>query len=474
MKKIYLYSFLFFLSASSYAQIIGYTDLGVLFSQENYNGTARYNGMSGAFGALGGDISSIYQNPAGGAVFSKSEISGSLSLNNTSTNATYYDAISYNENSSFRAPQFGLVLVFNSPYSNSNWSKFTFGFNYSMLNDFNSDYKVKGNNTAGYARYNLHPFDESQRPYNNSKEQTFTNTIEGKSDVYTFSLASSYKDFLYIGSSLNFHEIRLTQDTFLTEDNEDEDGNTLFADYAQYLSETSTGASLGIGIILKPTRNIRLGVAYQSPVWHTEVIEESNGLDYDRENSYEGFKEQGYLDINSTDPTKPNDFYQNTTSNYPAINAYRYGINTPEKWTVSAAITLGQHGLISADYYQKNYALIRLTNSYEFANENEEINNILSNTRGLKAGGELRFNQVSLRGGAYIEESPYTAQKELQYKKGFSMGIGFKFKSAKFDIAYQYSEYENSYSIYDQTEPVNSISLANSSSRISSTLSFSF
>jgi hypothetical protein len=46
------------------------------FSSTNINGTARYNSMAGAFGAVGGDASSMISNPAGTAIFrSTSEVS---------------------------------------------------------------------------------------------------------------------------------------------------------------------------------------------------------------------------------------------------------------------------------------------------------------------------------------------------------------------------------------------------------------
>lgn len=35
------------------------------YSQQDIRGTARYMGMAGAFGALGGDITTLSQNPAG-------------------------------------------------------------------------------------------------------------------------------------------------------------------------------------------------------------------------------------------------------------------------------------------------------------------------------------------------------------------------------------------------------------------------
>ena len=42
------------------------------YSNENIQGTARFNSLGGAFGALGGDISSIDINPAGSSVFLQS------------------------------------------------------------------------------------------------------------------------------------------------------------------------------------------------------------------------------------------------------------------------------------------------------------------------------------------------------------------------------------------------------------------
>lgn len=43
----------------------------IRFSQDNLNGTARFRAMSGAFGALGGDFSSLNVNPAGSEIFFK-------------------------------------------------------------------------------------------------------------------------------------------------------------------------------------------------------------------------------------------------------------------------------------------------------------------------------------------------------------------------------------------------------------------
>ena len=48
---------------------------GLNYSSNSLDGTARFNSMSGAFGALGGDLSAIAINPAGSAVFNNGHFS---------------------------------------------------------------------------------------------------------------------------------------------------------------------------------------------------------------------------------------------------------------------------------------------------------------------------------------------------------------------------------------------------------------
>jgi hypothetical protein len=60
------------------------------YAQDNLTGTARYRAMSGAFGALGGDLSSLNVNPAGSAVFSNNQMGLTLSNYNVKNNANYF------------------------------------------------------------------------------------------------------------------------------------------------------------------------------------------------------------------------------------------------------------------------------------------------------------------------------------------------------------------------------------------------
>ena len=62
----------------------------VRYSQDNLNGTARFRAMSGAFGALGGDLSSINVNPAGSAIFANNQVGITLSNNTITNNSDYF------------------------------------------------------------------------------------------------------------------------------------------------------------------------------------------------------------------------------------------------------------------------------------------------------------------------------------------------------------------------------------------------
>ena len=53
------------------------------------NGTARFVGMGGAMGALGGDISVMGTNPAGIGIFRSNDVSVSLGFNNTGTKSMF-------------------------------------------------------------------------------------------------------------------------------------------------------------------------------------------------------------------------------------------------------------------------------------------------------------------------------------------------------------------------------------------------
>src|SRR5690606_18281801 len=71
------------------------------YSLSEIQGTARYRAISGAFGALGGDMSAVSSNPAGSAVFVSRQASFSLSRLNITKDTKFFKGVNSNSNSEF-------------------------------------------------------------------------------------------------------------------------------------------------------------------------------------------------------------------------------------------------------------------------------------------------------------------------------------------------------------------------------------
>ena len=106
------------------------------FSQDNLNGTARYRAMSGAFGALGGDFSSLNVNPAGSAIFSNNQIALTFNNSEIKNNSIYFGTSVNEKNSSFDLNQAGGVYILKNADRKSDWKKFSFALNYENSNNF--------------------------------------------------------------------------------------------------------------------------------------------------------------------------------------------------------------------------------------------------------------------------------------------------------------------------------------------------
>ena len=425
----------------SNAQTLSYNDIGVLFSQESINGTARYNAMSGAFGALGGDLSSIETNPAGAAVFLKSEFAMSLNIRNTETSSSFYGTNELLENDYTNLSQAGGVFVFDTR-NNSNWSNLALAFNYSIVNDFEGLWLASGN--SGFAPVtDLYDYDPVV--YINSDGQYFENYTDGKNSKYSFTLASQYNDNLYVGVSINSYDIEYYQSALIEEYNNDGNGNTFDVSQIQELLTYGDGYSFNIGFISKPSNNVRLGLAYQSPVWYTLA---EDFVEYD-------------VVIYENDIT--------TIEDFSGLNGFDYKLRTPSKLTGSFAFIFEKQGLISIDYIHKNYSNIKLSNA-NFTEENIAFNNDLESVGELRIGTEWRFDNLSIRGGYHVEKSPYKNALDSDDIDGFSFGAGFKFRGGKLDLSYQKYNNTSSYNFYPQNNQVNSTELDIDNSKFTATL----
>lgn len=421
-------------SLGASAQTFNYTDLGVLLSSEKKLGTARFVGLNGSMGAVGGDLSAIQVNPAGAAIFNHGEFAFTTGIHNYSNRNNYYGNQTQNESTRFNLDQIGGVFVFNDIHSYSGWSKVAFAVNYQLTNDFHTRDLYEGN--SGYATFYIHPNDDPTNEYTNAQSQRLLNSIDGKTSKLSFSLAGQYDDNVFLGAGLNFHSLNFAQTTELNELNEDNDGNVLDGLSIQNNSQNASGFSINAGIIVKPIHELRLGLSVTSPTWYYNVLEE-----YDVTELIASIPNKG---IDAADPYIDNSYLE-------------YSLRTPSKVTASAAVVLGTLGFINIDYTYKGYNSLNLDGITEFRDDNQYFTEALQNTSNVSIGAELRLGNLHLRGGAGYEQSPFKDNLDPNYidilklgdKYSGSLGMGYRFGNSKIDLAYQKTSQDNSYDIYD-------------------------
>jgi len=114
------------------------------YSQITYGGTSRYMSMGGAFGALGGDVSVLSTNPAGIAVYRKSEFTFTPSFYNQIAEAGHYGSSTIDNKYNFNLSNIGWVSV--SKHDGSGWVSSALGIAYNRLNNFHRRFTIEGVN----------------------------------------------------------------------------------------------------------------------------------------------------------------------------------------------------------------------------------------------------------------------------------------------------------------------------------------
>ena len=141
MKRIYLITTLV-LTAS--LTMSGQSVMDALNSiSTQTKGTARYSAMAGAFGALGGDMTSIKQNPAGIGVYRSSELTVTAGFN-FYDNRVSSSPSQRNNDFYFTGDNMGVVGVIN--FKSGALRNLNFGFAYNSVASFNNEYRADWNN----------------------------------------------------------------------------------------------------------------------------------------------------------------------------------------------------------------------------------------------------------------------------------------------------------------------------------------
>ena len=448
------------------------------YSKENLNGTARFQAMSGAFGALGGDFSAINVNPAGSAIFSNNQVGFTLSSFNIKNNSNYFETTTRTNNSNFDLNQAGVVFIFNDYNPKNDWKKLALSINYENVNNFDNslfsagrnpnnsidkyflsyaNLKSDNNNNSlgvlqnsnyenlnyieqqaflGYNGYVINPIDPSD--LNNAtyttnvptgsggfNQQNYIETT-GYNGKLNFNIATQYKDKLYLGLNLNSHFTDLRQSSRFYENNSNStDSGVRSIRFDNDLYTYGSGFSFQLGAIAKITNEFRAGLTYQSPTWYRLFDELQQTL------TTTGF--------NYGNPPNPN--LSSATPDSNIIIAYQpYSLRAPGKWTGSLAYVFGKKGLISVDYTRRDYSNTLFTPRNEFQTANQILANTLEAASELRIGAEYRIKQWSLRGGFRNEKSPYKDGLTIGDSTGFSSGLGYNFGNTKLDLAYSHAQ----------------------------------
>ena len=455
------------------------------YSTENLNGTARFNALSGAFGALGGDISSIAINPAGSAVFINSAGSVTLSVVDKKNKSNYFGTNTEASSTNLKFNQAGFVFPFTNPNKGSVFKKFSLGFNYIASNNYDDDVFIAGTGNAsigeffvaqangvsldllqlqenettsslygylgvnegvsaqnaflGYHGFVIDPIDaenpENTQYYSNiapgSFNQRYAYSSGGHNRKYTFNFATEINNIISIGINLNSNNFNYRQSTFLNETNNNSGSLVNYVGFQNDLYAYGGGFSAQFGAIAKVTNLLRLGFTYDTPIWYNIYEETTQILETTRE--VEGVVYNEYI-------------------NPRIVNVFRkYEIKTPWKIAASGAFIFGKNGLISIDYSYKDYSSIRFSPSQDpsFATQNIAAENQLKGSSAIKIGGEYRINRMSLRGGYQYEESPYNNSTAREDLTGYSGGFGFYLGSYSLDFSYSRIQQKGALQLYN-------------------------
>ncbi len=479
---------------------------GLRLGQSGINGTARFQAMSGAFGSLGGDFSAINVNPAGSAIFNNNQWSISLSDNILKNSTNYFGDKTKSDKNSVNFNQAAGVFVFENYDTKSDWNKFSLAINYENVSNFDNDVFSVGTNNNSLANYFLSyantgnggapiPQELVNRNSNESVESLYnyltsnevfqnypnistfaaqqamlafygqgniidadnlsnpnstyfsnvrpggkyfqrnSSVTRGQNSKVNFNVSAQYQKWLSIGVNLNSHFTDYKESTIFTETNNNPNDAFDRVKSIQFNNDIHTfgsGFSLQIGAIAKVNDMLRLGLAYESPTWYElndeltqslKTIESSTSFTDDK--------------FNNIDPN--------------TVNIYEpYQIQTPIKFTGSAALIFAKKGLVSLDITRTDYSNTTFGPVRDFDDLNKEISDRLTSSLTIKLGGEYRINKWSLRGGYRLEQSPYKNKKVMGDLYGISTGIGYNWGDTKLDVSYAYSKRNNQNQFFKQ------------------------
>lgn len=409
MKKIY------FLAALSTLPFIADAQSaidGFRLSQPDMKGTARFMSMGGAFGALGGDLSSLSVNPAGIGVYRRNEMGVTMDIDmhsatseaqgfkntqngtkillnnlggvatwnlNSSTMPNINVGFTYNRAASFNGHYSGYIPTLKNSLTNyiaglSNTEGATVADlstiydtdNFLMSDPYNpnvGEYAAPWLSILGYNSYFITPTGDDDQPEWIGQWGT-TTTGEGAFDVvtsggvseYNITIGGNFSNKLFWGLDVGIVDLdyKVTSQwkeslvNAVVNNPKGIENSNALWNLTNYYTANGTGYNVKLGLIYRPIQELRIGLSFASPTWYAITENYIATTNFQYTVPIYEYDENGNLST----PT-----FASTNGGVPGINSYNF--RTPWKLTASAAGVIGRNFIISADFEWEKYNKMR-------------------------------------------------------------------------------------------------------------------
>ncbi len=469
----------------------------LLYSRTTATGSARSQGMAGAFSAVGADMTAATLNPAGLALYRRSEFTITPAFRLNSSDVSYLNGSNNISETNFGVNGFSLSF-YNPRYRGygrdvqeveKGLKSFTFSFGYNQTENFSQKSRVSGFNefssitdvfaeraqgtsindlvdgfgdpfaVLAWDAFAINPFFGEEDQYfpavvEGDVQQTVELDESGRINEWFISLAGNVSDKFYIGATIGIRSLRFERNLALIEEDindihndffNDPNGGVLFPmnrlEYINNFTTEGSGVNGQLGVIVRPSDAFRVGLSVQSPTYYSL---------------------RDFFDDNDTQLTHEHQsiFSGNDTTVFSSLNSgeFSYQLNTPFRATLGLMYLLGKKGFISADVELTDYANSRFEsdlpvtdpNFYAYDIENRNINELFDMAINYRLGAEFRFDALRVRGGAALFSSGLTdAAKEYQNgelaiesidnnRMLYSLGLGFRQPKYFLDVSWVY------------------------------------